>query len=127
MLTRFKTGDPMAALQPVAKGEDIIAIQKLVEQVHVDNALNNYIVLLTQNTREQDEVILGASPRASLCLFKASQAWALFSGRDYVIPDDVIQMAPHVLEHRILMKQEAKLKKLSSLDIVARALEQVKT
>jgi MoxR-like ATPase len=126
MLNRFKTGNPMAELTPMAEGADIIEIQRLTEQIHVDQAINKYIVLLTQRTREQSEVALGASPRASLCLYKASQAWALYKERDYVIPDDIIKMAPHVLEHRILMKQEAKLKKISALAIINRVLEQVK-
>jgi MoxR-like ATPase len=58
-----------------------------------------------------------------LCLFKAAQAWALFNARDYVIPDDVIEMTPHVLGHRILMKQEANIKKISVNDILADALK----
>jgi MoxR-like ATPase len=125
MLNRFKAGDPMAALTPMAESGDIIEIQRLVEKIHVDPSINKYIVQLTRLTREQGEVSLGASPRAALCLYKAAQAWALYSARDYVIPDDVIKMAPHVLEHRILMKQEAKLKKITALTIVARVLEQV--
>jgi MoxR-like ATPase len=126
MLDRFRTGDPMAALMPIAEGEDIIAIQNLSEQVHVSADINKFIVLLVRLTREQPEVMLGASPRASLCLFKASQAWAMYAGRDYVVPDDVTQMAPHVLEHRILMKQEAKLKKTDALTIIERVMEQAK-
>jgi MoxR-like ATPase len=126
MLNRFKTGEPMKELAPQACGADIMDIQKLAEQIHVDRGINQYIVRLTQKTREQGEVTLGASPRASLCLYKAAQAWALYKEREYVIPDDVIKMAPHILEHRILMKQESKLKKMTALDIVNRVLEQVK-
>jgi MoxR-like ATPase len=126
MLNRFKTGDPMKELLPQAKGEDIERIQELAEHIHMERSINQYIVRLTHRTREQSEVMLGASPRASLCLFKAAQAWALYNERDYVVPDDVIKMAPHVLEHRILMKQESKLKKITALNIVDRVLEQVK-
>jgi len=123
MLDRFKGRNPMAELRPVAEGGDIIQIQKLAEQIHVDPSLNKFIVAIARFTREQPDVQLGASPRASLCLFKAAQAWGLYNGRDYVIPDDVIQMAPHVLEHRILMKQEAAIKKIRAVDIIDKAVK----
>ncbi|MCL2203548.1 MAG: MoxR family ATPase [Defluviitaleaceae bacterium] len=124
MLDRFKGRNPLAALQAVAEGEDIIRIQELVEEIHVDESINNFIVNIARYTRAQEDVQLGASPRASLCLYKAAQAWALYNGREYVIPDDVIQMAPHVLEHRILMKQEAAIKKIRVPDIIAGALKE---
>ncbi|MCL2362323.1 MAG: MoxR family ATPase [Defluviitaleaceae bacterium] len=122
MLDRFKGRNPMSELRPVAEGADIIAIQNLAEQIHVDASINKFIVTISRFTREQPDVQLGASPRASLCLFKAAQAWALYNGRDYAIPDDVIQMAPHVLEHRILMKQEATIKRIRATDIIDKAV-----
>jgi len=124
MLERFKGRNPMDELKPVADGVDIVQIQRLAEQVHVEASLNRFIVAIARATREQPDVQLGASPRASLCLYKAAQAWALYSNRDYVVPDDIIQMAPHVLEHRILMKQEAAIKKVRAVDIVESAIKQ---
>jgi len=124
MLDRFKGRNPLAELEPVAEGEDIIAIQALAEKVHADDSINQFVVAIARYTRQQEDVALGASPRASICLYKAAQAWALYNGRDYVIPDDVIQMAPHVLEHRILMKQEAAVKKVRVRDVIARALKE---
>jgi len=126
MLERFREGDPMAALTAAAEGTDIMAIQALVEKVFVSVDINNFIVNLTRYTRKHDDVVLGASPRASLCLFKASQAWALYNSRDFVTPDDVIAMAPHVLEHRIILKQEAKLQKRTALDVIDDALKTVR-
>jgi len=126
MLERFREGDPMAALEPAAEGEDILAIQAMVEKNHVSVDINDFIVGLTRQTREHEDVVLGASPRASLCLFKASQAWALYNNRDFVTPDDVITMAPHVLEHRIILKQEAKLQKRTSLDVIYDAMKIVR-
>ena len=123
MLDRFKGRSPMDELHPVAEGHDIIAIQNLAEQIHVEASINKFIVTISRYTREQPDIQLGASPRASLCLFKAAQAWALYNARDYVIPDDVIQMAPHVLEHRILMKQEAAIKKVRATDIIEKAIK----
>jgi len=126
MLERFREGDPMLSLEPVATGEDIVAIQNMVEKVHVSGEINEFIVALTRYTREHADIVLGASPRASLCLFKAAQAWALYSNRDFVTPDDVLTMAPHVLEHRIILKQEAKLRKVTAVEIIKEALKKVR-
>jgi len=123
MLERFKGKNPMDSLAPVAEGADIIQIQNLTEKIHVDPDINKFIVTVTRHTREHPDVQLGASPRASICLFRASQAWALYEGRDYVIPDDVMEMAPHVLSHRILMRQEANIRKVSVFDVLDKALE----
>jgi len=126
MLGRFKAGSPLDTLKPVTDAVHIIAVQKKSEGIYVDTQLNTYIVELVRNTRNQEEVILGASPRASLYLFKSAQAWALYQGRDYVIPDDIILMAPYVLEHRIMLRQEARIKKISAQHIISRAIESVK-
>ena len=123
MLERFKGENPMEALGSVAQGEDIIALQSLTDQVHVSTDINKFITTVTRYTRQHEDVQLGASPRASICLYKASQAWALYNGRDYVTPDDVIAMAPHVLSHRIIMKQEANLKKIAVKDVIDAALQ----
>jgi MoxR-like ATPase len=121
MLERFRGGNP--DIEPVATGEEIVQIQKLTEQIYANPEINKFIVAVTGYTREHEDVQLGASPRASLCLFKAAQAWALYNSRDYVIPDDVIEMTPHVLSHRILMKQEATIKKITVDDVLADALK----
>ncbi|MCL2422216.1 MAG: MoxR family ATPase [Defluviitaleaceae bacterium] len=126
MLERFREGDPMQALTAAAEGADIVAIQNLVEKVHVSEDINAFIVNLTRHTRDHVDVVLGASPRASLCLFKAAQAWAMYNSREFVTPDDVIAMAPHVLEHRIILKQEAKLQKRLALDVINDALNTVR-
>jgi len=71
-----------------------------------------------QKTRIHPDVALGCSPRASLALYRASQAWALYSGRSYVTPDDVLKMIVPVLSHRLVLKQEAKFKKRSEADVI---------
>jgi len=127
MLNRFRHGSPLATLSPVASGPEVLAMQEQALTIRVDEAVNQYIVSLVTATRDLGPyVLLGASPRASLCLYKAAQAWALLNGRDYAVPDDVWQMAQPVLEHRILLKQEAKLKKVTAAEMVTRALEAVK-
>lgn len=122
ILSRFQQGNPVATLQPVADGSEILAIQEEVKQIHVDRSLNNYIVDIVSETRKHPDVVLGSSPRGSLALFRASQAWAFYNRRNYVIPEDIKKMAVPVLSHRIILRQEAKLKKISPEDIIASIL-----
>ena len=126
MLSRFKEINPIKTLTPVADSATLIAAQRAVAEVHVDENINNYIVSIIRSTRANNDVSLGASPRASLCLYKAAQAWALYSKRDFVSPDDVIKMAMPVIEHRILLKQEARLKNVKASDVVQTAIKSVR-
>src|SRR5690606_26670144 len=89
-----------------------------VKKVHVDKSLSDYIVEIVSQTRKHPDVTLGSSPRGSLALFRASQAWALYNGRDFVIPDDIRKMVVPVLSHRIMLKQEARLKKINPVEIL---------
>ncbi|MDR2168499.1 MAG: MoxR family ATPase [Clostridiales bacterium] len=126
MLTRFKTDNPLKTLQPVANIGQLLEAQEAVGKIHVDEQINKFIVSIVRATRNSADVALGGSPRASLCLFKAAQAWALYSRRDYVIPDDVIKMAVPVLEHRLVLRQEARLKRLSPKQVVENILKTVR-
>lgn len=125
MLSRFGRENPMDRLEPVATAENIVEIQKLTDQVYVDKRIGEYIVNIVRHTRKNEFVELGASPRASISLYKAAQAWALYNDRVYVMPDDVIRMCPHVLAHRIIIKQEGKLKKISQENIIDMAIKDV--
>ncbi|MGE5614225.1 MAG: AAA family ATPase [Bacillota bacterium] len=118
IITRFQYSDPLDKLLPVAESSDILALQEEIKNVHVDKSLNNYIVEIVSQTRKHPDVILGSSPRGSLSLFRASQAWAFYSGRDYVLPDDIKKMVFPVLSHRLILRQEAKLKKVSPDEIL---------
>jgi len=125
MLSRFQYDSPIEGLTHVADSNDITLMQSEVKNIHVDKSLNNYIVDLVSQTRKQPDIILGSSPRGSLSLFKAAQAYAYYNERNYVIPDDIKKMAIPVLSHRILLKQEAKLKKISSVDILTSIINKV--
>lgn len=125
MLSRFGGENPLKTLQPVAESKDILRLQHQAEQIYVDQRIHEYIVDIVRHTRENAYVALGASPRASISLYKAAQAWALYQGRHYVVPDDVIAMAGHVLAHRIVIRQEGKLKKIQSAEVVRMALDAV--
>ncbi|MCL2853313.1 MAG: MoxR family ATPase [Defluviitaleaceae bacterium] len=127
MLSRFKESSLIKGLESVANAAQLERAQAEVCKIHVDDKINDYIVSISRMTRNSFHVVLGASPRASLCLYRAAQAWAYYNDRDYVIPDDVIKMAMPVLEHRLVLKQEAKLKKITAETVISDALKSVKT
>jgi MoxR-like ATPase len=104
VLVRHRDGEPVETLRPVAAAEDVVALQRQVRQVRVDDALNEYILDIITATRNHPEVYLGGSTRAALGLYRAAQAAALLAGRDYVVPDDVKHLAGPVLAHRLLAK-----------------------
>ena len=125
MLLRFNSGNPMDEMVPVASGEDIIETQRRVKEVYVDQVLTNYVVRLTQATRSHDDVELGASPRATLGLYRCSQAFAAIRGRGYVTPDDVKVVAPYALSHRTILTSQARLRGRTSEDVVKDLLSKV--
>jgi MoxR-like ATPase len=102
-------GDRLAALEPVADAEAVRRAVVAVRGVHVAEPVERYMVALCRATRSHPEVELGASPRASLALLRACRAWAAVAGRDYVVPDDVKTLAPHVIAHRLILRPDAQL------------------
>ena len=126
MLTRFKEDNPLKNLQSVANTSQLTEAQEAVTKITVSDEINKYIINIVRATRESGDIALGGSPRASLCLFKASQAWAMYNQRDFVIPDDVLKMAMPVLEHRLVMRQEARLRRVGSKQAVGDILKTVK-
>ncbi len=109
MLTKQVVRHPIELVEPVLSPEELVELQRLVRQVHLDDSLKDYIVRLTRATREHSAVELGASPRGSLALYRTSQALAALLGRNYVIPDDVKHLAVPVLAHRITLTPDARL------------------
>lgn len=126
MLARFQGKSPIESLAPVATGEQIVEIQQEVEKVYVNDIIIGYIVMIVSSTRKSPLILLGASPRSSIALLRAAKAWAYYSGRDYVLPDDVQKMAPYVLSHRIKLKQEAIGDNLSAVNIIKNVVAQIK-
>lgn len=118
ILSKFQLSNPLENLLPVSESSDIITIQEEIKSVHVDKSLSNYIVEIVSHTRKHPDVALGSSPRGSLSLFRASQAWAFYNERSYVLPDDIKKMVLPVLSHRLMLKQEAKLKKINPEEIL---------
>lgn len=125
ILSRFLQDNPLDSLEPVADSNDIIEIQEQVKQVYIDKTLKNYVVEIVNSTRNNDLIALGSSPRGSLAVCRAGQAWAYMNGRSHVLPEDIKKMLVPTLSHRIVLKQEAKLKKISAVDILTSIIEKV--
>ena len=116
---------PPPPIRPVVGPSDVLEMQALAQEVYVAEELLDYVLGLVAFTRSHAKIYLGASPRAALALVHASKALSLLKGRDYVLPDDVRQLAPQVLGHRILLTPEAELEGGAGSAIVAEALEKV--
>jgi MoxR-like ATPase len=124
MLVNLRGQHPIETLQPVERAERIVELAPLVWQVHVDDAVRDYALRLVRATREHPDLALGASPRGSLALVRAAQAWAAMHGRDYVLPDDVKRMAPATLAHRLILRAESQLRGRTAEDVIRSVLEQ---
>ncbi|MCA1322105.1 MoxR family ATPase [Bacillus tianshenii] len=114
---------PINELQSVITLEELQEMQKRVKEVHVDVTVKEYIVDLVNRTRTHQSVYLGASPRGSVALMKAAQAYAFIHGRDYVLPDDVQYLAKYVLPHRIILKSEAKFEGMTAEQVVKKVID----
>lgn len=110
ILRRFQQENPLDNLKPVVEASELLELQRLCRQVHVEESVRNYIVTIAQATRGHQGIKLGASPRASLSLYLACQSLAAIQGRNYVIPDDVKYLAIPVLVHRLITKVETRLR-----------------
>ncbi len=116
---------PVETLQQVTDAGEILQLQRAVKEIYVDPLIKQYIVQISNATREHESVYLGASPRGSLAMFRTSQAKALLEGRDFVTPDDVKELALVTLRHRILLSPGAKVKGSTAADVVAACLTRV--
>jgi MoxR-like ATPase len=112
-------------LEPAASAETILALQKTVEGIHVDDDVLGYVTDIVQATRTQRQVEVGASPRGSLAIFKLARARAVFHRRDFVIPDDVKEVAAPALVHRMIMKAESWVKGVDPRLVVDEILKAV--
>ncbi|MEW8979367.1 MAG: MoxR family ATPase [Symbiobacterium sp.] len=125
MLARLQGGHPIERLAPVASPPELLAAQEAVRQVHVADDVRRYIASLVQATRRHPDAALGASPRGSIALFRAAQALAAIRGRVFVVPDDVKAMAHPVLDHRIVLRPESRLRGRTAARVVEGALTTV--
>ena len=125
ILLRFEQEDPLEDLQPVATAAELLALQTEVRRIRVERSVREYVVRVVRATREHPSVDLGVSPRGTLALYKTAQALAAIRGRDYVIPDDVKELAPYVLTHRILISPQTRLRGRTPEEVVMEVIDAV--
>jgi MoxR-like ATPase len=125
ILVRFETTSPLDDLSPVVDGAELVRLATALKHLHVDPSVRMYCVRIVRATREDGAFELGASPRASLALFRTARAHAAISGRDYVLPDDVKAMAPYVLPHRLILSTQARLRGRETDELLAELLRRV--
>ena len=125
ILLRFEREDPLDTLEKVVDPEEIIAMQDEVKQIRVEESVRNYIVNVCRATRDHEDIELGASPRATMALYRTCQSLAAIRGRDFVIPDDVKTMAPYVLTHRLMVNPQTRLRGRKPEDIIRDVVDTV--
>ncbi len=126
ILINLRREHPISRLQPVVDGQELLTFQQQIWDVHMDDSLQDYIVRLVTATRQHPDLALGGSPRASLALFKTSQALAALRGRDHVIPDDIKYLVEVTLGHRLIVRPEAELRGRTRLTVLKDVLASTK-
>lgn len=116
---------PIEGIAPVMSGGDVLEVQRLTREIHIEASVLDYAVSIIHATRNHPSLLLGASPRGSLALVRTSQASALVNGRDYVLPDDVKEMARWVLPHRFIAKERSRVSVTDSPEVISSVLEEV--
>jgi len=115
--------DLLAGLQPVLDGARIAELQQLIRTIHVEPRLLRFIASLVTSTRENRSIFLGASPRASVAVLNASKAMAGVRGRDFVTPEDILEVLPPVLRHRIMLTPEREMEGVTSDEVIAQLIK----
>ena len=118
ILERFREKSPLLTLDPVITPEEVSQFRCLARSIHADKKIQKYLVSIADNTRKSSKIRLGMSPRATQHLLLASQTQALFSGRDYIIPEDVLNSAHAVVKHRLVLSAEAKVSGQSAAQVI---------
>ena len=125
ILLRFEEASPLESLDAVVSADELLRLRALVPRVHCEPSVRRYVISIIQATRRHAALDLGASPRASLALFRASRALAAIRGRYYVLPDDVKQLAPAVLSHRLILGSQSRLRGRDAAGVLAEILAEV--
>ena len=125
ILLRFERAEPLETLQPVIDEQTILEMQRIVRTVRVEASVRDYVIAIVRATRAHESVELGASPRGSLFLYHAAQAYAAVQGRDFVLPDDVKYLAPFILTHRLIISAQTRLRGRNARQIVKEVIESV--
>lgn len=125
IVKRQEQTHPIEKLGVVATSDEIVEVQDTVKSVYVDQLIRQYIVTLTEATRRHTDIALGASPRGSLALFRSAQAIALIRGRNYVLPDDIKELAVPVLSHRIIVSGAARMRGVQNKNVIDDLVDEI--
>jgi MoxR-like ATPase len=125
ILERLQLSHPIDNLTSVVSSAEIVECQRLVRQVHVDPKIRRYILQIVQLSRHHEHLSLGGSPRASIALFRTCQALAAIRGRNFVLPDDVKMIAAPVLNHRMILRPESRLRKITTDQVVSQMIAEI--
>lgn len=125
MLSLLERTHPVDSLAPVAQAEELVAAQAAIRGVRVDVRIRNYLLQLVHETRHHEDLLLGGSPRASIALFRCAQAFAAIQGRTFVLPDDVKRIVAPVMNHRVIVKPESRLRKITADKTIAEILAEI--
>jgi MoxR-like ATPase len=125
MLERMRVAHPLEVLQPVTDAKTIIRMQAAIREIHIHEKVREYMLRLVHRTRDSTHLSLGASPRASMALFRACQSFAAVQGRSYVLPDDVKALAHPVLEHRLILNPESRLRRVTAHSVLRDIISEV--
>lgn len=125
ILKERHTSNPLDSLEKVVTKEELLKMQEEVKAVYVADEIYEYITRLTEQTRIEPYVRLGVSPRGALALCNMVKSYAFVSGRDYVIPEDVIEVFPNVYAHRLILEPKARMDEVSAFDVIDKILKEV--
>ncbi len=125
LLERVRLSHPIDAIKPVTDGATIAKMQNSIREIYVHEKVKDYLLRIIARTRDHAHLSLGASPRASMALFRAAQSLAAVHGRTFVIPDDIKMLAQPVLEHRLILKPESRLRRVTAPSVLRDILEEV--
>jgi MoxR-like ATPase len=125
MLQRLQHGHPIDELTTAVSAAEVIACQDAIRDVYLDDKVRRYLLEIVQRTREHEDVHLGGSPRASIALFRTAQALAAMAGRNFVLPDDVKRMVGPVLTHRIILRPESRLRRVTAGSVLNEIVPEV--
>jgi MoxR-like ATPase len=125
MLDLLQHRHPLEDLQPVITVDELLACQDAIRNIHVDEKVRQYLLQIVHDTREHEDLSLGASPRASIALFRTGQAMAAVRGRTFVQPDDIKRVAGPILNHRVILKPDSRLRKVTAEDIISDIIAEI--
>lgn len=125
MLELLQRTHPIDALKPVATAKELIDAQKQVREIYVDNKVQQYLLQIVHDSRSHSALSLGGSPRASIALYRSSQAMAAVLGREYVIPDDIKKVSGAVMGHRLILKPESRLRKVTTEQVLEEIISEI--